>query len=178
MNPHQHDRIVILLTCITFLLVTIVSTNAIATEVFSWTDASGIVHYSDRPPDEQNARTIFLRETNRPGASEDYPGPDDTPPDAVIDTIIEDDAEGQESGPPQSIADARREKMTRDREERREKQAEMDRMCANHRARLTSVEPSRRVFYKDESGESVRMDDDKRIALVEESRDFIAKNCD
>jgi len=178
MNQHQHDRIDILLTCITFLLVTIVSANAIATEVFSWTDESGIVHYSDRTPDAQNVQTIILRETSRPGATEVYPGPDDTPPDAVSDTMIKDDAEGQESGPPQSLADEKREKITRDREERREKQAEMDRMCANHRNRLASVEPRRRVFYKDESGESVRMDDDARIALVEESRDFIAKNCD
>jgi len=88
------------------------------------------------------------------------------------------DAHEQETSPPQSIADAKREEIAKNRKERREKQAEMDRMCTQHRVRLASVEPNRRVFYTDESGENVRMDDDKRIALVEESKDFLAKNCD
>ena len=87
------------------------------------------------------------------------------------------DAHEQETSPPQSIADAKREEIAKNRKERREKQAEMDRMCAQHRVRLASVEPNRRVFYTDESGENVRMDDDKRIALVEESKDFLTKNC-
>ena len=50
-------------------------------------------------------------------------------------------------------------------------------MGATNRVRLERVEPNRRIFYTDESGENVRMDDDKRIALVEESKDFLTKNC-
>ena len=88
------------------------------------------------------------------------------------------DAYEQETSPPQSIADAKREEIANRRKQKREKQAEMDHLCAQHRTRLAGVEPNRRVFYKDESGETVRMDDDKRIALVEESKDFLAKNCD
>ncbi|MFB3079539.1 MAG: hypothetical protein ACE1Y4_16190, partial [Lysobacterales bacterium] len=74
--------------------------------------------------------------------------------------------------------DARREKIAKNRKERREAQATMDRLCVDHRERLASIEPRRRVTYTDESGERVRMDDDKRIALVEESKDFLTENCD
>jgi hypothetical protein len=68
--------------------------------------------------------------------------------------------------------------MSKEREERREAQAEADRMCALHRQRLEQMEPARRVFYTDEAGESVRMDDDRRMGLIEESKEFIAKNCE
>jgi hypothetical protein len=39
------------------------------------------------------------------------------------------------------------------------------------------MEPARRVFYTDDQGESVRMDDDQRMALIDESKAFLAKNC-
>jgi hypothetical protein len=163
MKQHQHYRIVILLTCMTSLLVSIASGKAIATEVYRWTDANGVVHYGDKPPDGQKAQIINVRETQ---------------PDAASNAVVKGDADGPETSPPQSVADATREKIAKDRKERREKQAEMDRMCAKHRELLAGIEPHRRVFYMDESGERVRMDDDKRIALVEETKDFIAKNCD
>ena len=177
MKQPQHYRIAILLTCLTLLLVSFVSGNAIAAEVYKWTDANGVVHYGDKPPEGQTAQTINVRETHNSGATQADPGPGGTQPEAASNAVINDPANGQETSPPQSLADARREKMAEDRKKRRESQAEMDRMCAKHRTRLEQVEPHRRVFYKNEKGEPVRMDDDKRIALVEESKDFIAKNC-
>lgn len=178
MKQPQHYRIAILLTCVTSLLVSFTSGNAIATEVYRWTDANGVVHYGDKPPDGQTTQTINVTEPPRSSATEAYPGPGGTQPDAASDAVINDPANGQETDPPQSLADARREKMAEDRKKRRETQAETERLCAKHGTRLEQVEPHRRVFYKNERGESVRMDDDKRIALVEESKDFIAKNCD
>ena len=76
-----------------------------------------------------------------------------------------------------SLADQRREQMTTDREKKRETREELERMCAKHRQRLTQMEPARRVFYTDENGQSVRMDDDLRISLIEEDKAFIAENC-
>ena len=178
MKQHQHGRIAILLICTTSLLLSIASGNAIAIEVYTWTDANGVVHYGDKPPDGQKTQIISVRETHGPGTSGAVPSPGQAQPDPDSDAQIMNDAHEQETSPPQSIADAKREEIAKNRKERREKQAEMDRMCAQHRVRLASVEPNRRVFYTDESGENVRMDDDKRIALVEESKDFLAKNCD
>jgi hypothetical protein len=39
------------------------------------------------------------------------------------------------------------------------------------------MEPARRVYYKDENGQEVRMDDNQRMSLIEESRNYIAENC-
>ena len=48
----------------------------------------------------------------------------------------------------------------RERAERRQTQAETDRLCALHRQRLESMEPARRVFYANEQG-------DGRITLID-----------
>ncbi len=177
MKQHQHDRIAILLMCTASLLLSIASGNAIATEVYTWTDANGVVHYGDKPPDGQQAQIINVRETHGPGTTEADPSPGEAQSDPASDALAVNDAPEQETSPPQSVADARREKIANNRKERREAQAAMDRLCVDHRERLAHVEPNRRVFYLDESGERVRMDDDKRIALVEESKDFLTKNC-
>lgn len=169
MKQQQHRTIVFLLTCMTSLLVVIASASVIATEVYKWTDANGIVNYADRPPDGQKAQTINVRDTHLPG---------NTQPDAARDAVVMDNADGQETSPPQSAADARREKIAKDRKERRVSRAEMDRKCAIHRQRLATMEPSTRVMYRAENGEVVRMDDDVRLAQVEESKAFIAENCD
>jgi flagellar biosynthesis GTPase FlhF len=139
-------------------------TAAFATEVFTWTDEDGIVHYSDLPPGDSDARQIDVQDVYKPGTVES--------PDPASQSQAE---PGQ---PPQSAAQQRRERMSKEREERREAQAETDRMCALHRQRLEQMEPARRVFYTDEAGESVRMDDDRRMGLIEESKEFIAKNCE
>ncbi len=67
--------------------------------------------------------------------------------------------------------------MERERKQKREDAAATQVVCEMHRTRLAQIEPNRRVFYTDDSGEQRRMDDDKRVGLVEESKDFLAKNC-
>ncbi|MEE8494908.1 MAG: DUF4124 domain-containing protein [Xanthomonadales bacterium] len=178
MRQQQPYRIVVLLTCMMAVLLSAMGGSAVASEVYTWTDANGVVHYGDVSPDGQKVQIIDLRITHRPATTEAYSNPGDTQPDPASEAIIKKDADRQETSPPRSAADARREKIAKHRKERREAQAAMDRKCTKHRERLASTEPHRRVFYTDESGEPVRMDDDERIALVEESRVFIAKNCD
>ena len=170
MKQKQHHRIVILLACMMSLLVGISSGNTLADEVYKWTDANGIVHYGDKPPEGQDAQTVNIRETKPPGTTQS-----DTRPQTVT---IADDSGGQESPPAQSFAQARREKLANDRKEQRAAQAELDAMCELHRKSLADIEPNRRVFYKGENGDTVRMDDEQRISLVNESKDFIAKNCE
>jgi hypothetical protein len=137
-----------------------------AAEVYTWTDENGVLHYSDTPRTDGPMETIEAEEAYRPGSADAYPA---APQEAQ--------AAAETAAAPQSAADARREELASRREERRESQAEMDRLCAQHRQRLEQVEPSRRVFYTDEAGETVRMDDEERVALVAESRAFIDKNC-
>lgn len=139
-----------------------------AAEVYTWTDENGVLHYSDTPRTDGPAETIEAEEAYRPGSADAYPAPA-APPETQAGT--------ESAEPPQSAADARREELAKRREERREAQAETDRLCAQHRQRVARMEPSRRVFYTDESGETVRMDDEERVALVAESKAFIDKNC-
>ena len=138
-------------------------TQAFATDVFTWTDAEGIVHYSDLPPDDFDARQIDVRDVYKPGTVE--------PP------VSASQGQSEPGQPPQSAAQQRRERISRERQERLQAREENERMCSQHRQRLEKMEPARRVFYTDESGDSVRMNDDQRMSLIQESKDFIAKNC-
>lgn len=153
-----------------------------AAEVYTWTDENGVLHYSDTPRTDGPMETIEAEEAYRPGSADAYPAPaaseevqaasEETRAAPEITQAATESAEA-----PQSAADARREELASQREERREAKAETDRLCAQHRQRVEQMEPSRRVFTTDEGGEPVRMDDEERVALVEESKAFIDKNC-
>ena len=45
------------------------------------------------------------------------------------------------------------------------------------REQLAEIEPHSRVIVKDEDGNVRRMEDQERVDLVEESKAFIAENC-
>jgi hypothetical protein len=163
MKQYIQHRIVVFLTCMAAFLLGTVSGNTMAGEVYSWTDENGVVHFGDRSPEGQNVRTIVIPETAsnlNDSQAESNPG---TP--------------GNEEIPPKSLADQKRDQMAKDRKENREKSEENKRKCAQHRQRLAHMEPSRRVIYTDENGQSVRMDDVERISMVNEDKDFIADNC-
>ncbi|MBT8048751.1 MAG: DUF4124 domain-containing protein [Xanthomonadales bacterium] len=141
--------------------------SADATEVYKWTDEKGVVHFGDSPPPSNGSLKIEVEDVYQPGTTGAYPSaPQGT--DAAS-------AESPES--PKSAAQQRREDIAKSRQERREAQVEAEELCARHRKRLEQMEPARRVMYKNEAGEEIRMDDDLRIGLIEESRDYIAKNC-
>lgn len=139
-----------------------------AAEVYTWTDEDGVKHFSDKPRTDGQSETIEAEEAYRPGTADVYPQPAEAAEAAAADATAE---------APVSPAAARREELAREREQRREAKAELDGQCAQHRQRLEQIEPSRRVFHTDESGETVRLDDEERVRLVEESKAFLAKNC-
>jgi hypothetical protein len=145
---------------------------AFGTEVYSWTDENGVVHFSDSPDPSRDMEIIEVEEIYSPGTTGAYSSPDqaDTPPAADSP-----DAPGEA---PVSPAQQKREEMALERAEREELQAQTDRLCALHRQRLEQMEPARRVFYTNEQGESIRMDDDQRVGLIDESRAFLAENCE
>ena len=141
-----------------------------ATEVHTWTDENGVVHFSDAPRKSGESQKLEIEEIYKPGTAEAYAGEETT------DSVEASPSGNQEAV--QSRAQERRDKMAREREERRENQAVTDQMCKLHRDRLARVEPARRVMYTNDEGELIRMDDDERMALVDESREFISKNCE
>jgi hypothetical protein len=144
--------------------------NSAATEVYTWTDEDGIVHYSDLPTGPEESKVIKVEGADLLGTTGANP------------QEIESEnktSEVDDPGPGQfSAAQERREKIAHDREERRNAQAISEQMCAKHRQRLEKMEPARRVYYTDDKGESIRMDDNQRMGMIEESKDYISKNCE
>jgi len=155
-----------------FTLIAVSCQAAVAAEVYTWTDADGVVHFSDAPPESGKSATIQVDEIYRPGSADAYSKAHDAPTDTAATT-----GEAASEEPVKSVAQQRREQILRDRTERQQEAAEAERLCALHRQRLEQMEPARRVFYTDEQGESVRMDDDRRMALIDESKQYLASNC-
>jgi Domain of unknown function (DUF4124) len=141
--------------------------------VYTWTDEKGVVHYTDTPPDNPNAVEIPATEVYRPGSTGAYP-------QAEAAAQAESAVTGNESDPAAvaSYADEQRKKMDEARKASAEKQAERARICKDARDQLESIEPSRRVFFTNEQGETERLDDEQRVAMVEQAKALIAENCD
>jgi len=145
--------------------------RALAAEVYTWTDPQGVTHFSDVPPENAESRQIEVEDAYRPGSSGAYPVAE--PAQA---------GPGDEAAEPpgesaKSIAQQRREQLAKDREEKRIAQQENQILCAKFQQRLEQMEPARRVFYTNEAGEQVRMDDEERVGLVDEAKEYLAKNC-
>jgi hypothetical protein len=173
----QH-RMVVFLTSMAVLLLSVISGNAVAGEIYSWTDKNGVVHFGDRPPEGQKTQIVVVPQAPRSSNAWANPSPDDAQPGSDSSAADATKLPDEEEEAPMSLADQRREQLAKDRKEKREAGEEMERMCAKHRRRLTQMEPARRVFYTDEKGQSVRMDDDLRLELIEEDKAYIAENCE
>lgn len=143
-----------------------------AKEIYTWTDENGVVHYVDTPPNHPDAQAVDAPEAYRPGSvSAEEPEAAPAPRDTA-------DPEPAEAAQPElSAADAKRQELAERRKKRLAEQQERARICDEARRRLAALEPSRRVFYQDEEGETARMDDEERVKLVEESKARIAQYC-
>jgi len=135
--------------------------------VYTWTDENGVVHYTDTPPDNPNAVQIPATEAYRPGSTGAYP---------EADAAVTGDEE--EPAAVESYADDQRKQLEAARKEAAAKQAERARICKEARDQLENIEPSRRVFFTNEQGETERLDDEQRVAMVEQAKALIAQNCD
>ena len=134
---------------------------ATATEVHRWVDENGVVHFSDVRPNGAPASTLELAD------------PSPAPPAPAVDSTAVTDAGDQTL----SAAEQKRREIRERREAQAAEREETATWCDKHRARLEQMEPARRVFYTDENGEQVRMDDDMRMGLIEESKTFLSENC-
>jgi hypothetical protein len=145
--------------------------------IYSWTDENGLQHFSDRAPPEvstNNAAIAVTMETI----------PTDSPADTLNNEVagsdpVDNPSSGQAPAQDQlSYADQQRQEIEKKRKAQQEVKAERQRICLQARDQLAQIEPSRRVFYTDESGETTRMDDVERVQMVEETKGLIAEYCD
>ena len=129
-------------------------------EIYTWTDENGVTHYVDTPPDQPGAVSMEAPEAYRPGSTDNYQAPDLT-----------------DSGSQSSYADEKREELAENRSAKREEAAEKASLCSGAQSELEKIEPSRRVFYTNEEGETARMDDVQRTDRVAELKAIIAQYC-
>lgn len=129
-------------------------------EIYTWTDENGVTHYVDTPPDQADAVSMEAPEAYRPGSASDYQGTEQT------------DDESQ-----MSYADEKREELAENRAAKRDEAAEKAKICSSASSELEKLEPSRRVFYTNEQGETERMDDVQRTDRVAELKAIIAQYC-
>lgn len=142
---------------------------ALSAEIYRWTDENGVTHFSQTPPPSGQEAEIA-----------DVP---DTAGDAAAEGsgIDFDRSSGQLPGDPDgdgvSAADQRRRELAEQHAQRRVEEAKLRAECQRARSRLDRIEPNRRVYYTDEEGETVRMDDAERVAEVEQLYSFLDQNC-
>ncbi|MBT8050096.1 MAG: DUF4124 domain-containing protein [Gammaproteobacteria bacterium] len=144
------------------------SLQAQATEVYKWTDENGVVHFSDMKPADTDSQNLEV--DDRTGFSKAVEA---APRMNTAQATEEAAVEEQEL----TAAQQRRNEIAQARDAVRLERLEKQQWCDKHRKRLIEMEPARRVYTYDEDGEQVRMDDDTRVALIEESRNYLAENC-
>lgn len=133
-------------------------------EIYKWTDENGVTHYTQTPPPSgQEAEIEDLPEAS-PGQGLGEPG------DAS------DSEPGTQSEQP-SAADLQRQRLATQARLTAEEYAANQAMCEEARQELAEIEPSRRVYYTNEDGETVRMDDEERVNEVKRLRNVLSANC-
>lgn len=124
--------------------------------MYKWVDENGVVHFSDRKPPEVQAQQEAVPTMNASSGPNPYAA----------------------ATPASEQAEARRQEIAEKNEAARAQQQELNAKCSAWRSELSRIEPTRRVFYKNEAGETVRMDDEVRVQRVDLLKQSIADHCD
>ena len=141
-------------------------------DVYRWTDENGVTHFSETPPPGGQEAQVEDIPDGVPGPVDDESGID--PASVMNDNSVPSD---QAAADTMSPADLKRQAMAEKRAQRQADQKALEAECRQVKSRLAQIEPSRRVYYVNEEGETVRMDDEQRVGEVDELQDFIDKNC-
>ena len=127
-------------------------------QIYEWRDATGRLHYSDRPPQGVEARLI----RGAPGASETAPPPRPTLQEMELDLRERRDREAEERT------------LT---EQQRDHEAELARFCEQGRADLSALESGQRVARLNEQGEREFLNEAERAAQAERIRQVLDERC-
>ena len=145
------------------IVVAVAASEAPAKELYRWTDENGVVHFSDKKPPGNQAYEAQV-------VADEAPVP--VQADASPATEAEAEAEALHN-----VAQQRREEIAQRKQEARQQEAERSAQCAAWQAEVDRLEPSRRVYYTNEAGETERMDDVQRVETVARLKEQIAAHC-
>lgn len=126
-------------------------------KMYSYVDENGTVVFTDKKPVDRDVSAQAVPAGPPPTGGNPYAQPSEDPPS--------------------SAAQQQREAIAQKSEQSRMAQAEAQAQCAAWQEEVDRLEPHRRVFYTDENGETVRMDDVERTNRVAELKAQIAASC-
>ena len=138
---------------ITSSLLLAMSGMALAGQVYKWVDAQGVTHFSEQPPQGQQATTVNTA-APPPASTEPKPAP-------TFDSIAD---------PEQAAVDAKVKQEVANQE------AERRKYCEIQRNNLSQLENNPRVRVE-ENGEMRRIGEDERQKRIADSRKAIDDNC-
>jgi len=136
-------------------LFVITSAQAQDKKMYSWTDENGTIHFSETQPEGQDVREQSIPQGAPPATNNPYQDVD--------------------AGP--SYAQQRRDEIAQKSGDAQANKAVKDMECTAWQAEVDRLEPNRRVFYTNDEGETVRMDDVERTNRVANLKSQIAINC-
>jgi hypothetical protein len=149
--------------------------DAIADDnIYRWTDAQGVVHFGNMPPQGQPVEEVRVDPPVSPPAVQ--PVVTDTPATAAV-TDGEVNASAADE-PEVSYAQQRRDEREAKRRLRKSEALEREINCARMEQQRAALEPATRVIVTDDDGNSRRLDDDERVKGVEEAKAFLRENCE
>ncbi len=129
------------------------TTFAASGQVYKWTDAQGVVHYSDAPPPmtQQNVQTVRVSGGDRPHT-------------VAADSSADTAAKPPEPKPAETIAQAA-------------PSNQHDKDCANARSNLELLQSKFQVSVTSSDGKAVALDDKARQAQIADMNAQIATFC-
>ncbi len=151
----------------TILLICLLLTASLAiadSEIYKWTDEDGNVHFSDCPPPPScDAETI---QTPEEPTKEDVSRAQER-----LDEMLQE----------QQVTKAERERAKLEKERKRvlamEVAVAMKRTCIRARQNLYVLQVQKPVFYIDEKGEYVYLDESTRQAEIQRMKNLVASTC-
>jgi Domain of unknown function (DUF4124) len=137
------------------LSLSVATAFAAQSQVYKWTDAQGVVHYSDAPPPttQANVQQVRVSGGDRPHAVEG-----DATPDAPA-------AKPADPTPPDATAQAATPETSHDKD------------CANARSNLELLQSKFQVSVAGSDGKAVALDDKARQAQIADMNAQIATFC-
>lgn len=139
-----------------FGLAAVSNAEAQEKKMYSWTDENGTVHFTDTRPEGQQVQEQVIPQETPPATSDPY---------------------AQAGTSSASAADQKRQELADKRQENAANKAATEAECAAWEAEVARLEPNRRVFYQNDEGETVRMDDQVRADRVDGLKAQIARIC-
>lgn len=141
--------------CLLFLLLLVA--GAAPAEVYRWVDEQGVVHFEDRPqlPDAGGGRSY-------------------APPAASVDDPQQ---RMEKTRKLLNAYQAERQQAREQKQQRQQEQAKRTRQCGIARDRLRQYQQYGAIYRLDDAGKRVYLSEQERAALIQRSRDDIARWC-